>query len=408
MHPEQLSQHAKVAAEHAEAGDDRWLKGHLASLTPQDRLAVAKEMELLNQRHRAADDSIPIVQITVGTNADGSQFLQSVSERETRASWNPQRWFGDTHDAAKELYKANECPADYAESNGVNVHMECDPVTGVRTKMDLTHPAEKHHLEFDPTTALATFREITTNDGSHHERTTFDKNTQWPLISDIETAQGKTHLELNPPNGAQPFGDYVGKDGSKAHYVFDAQTRRLISADSVTAGGTIVHVEFDANTGLQKTAFQKLADGTTSHIECDEKGVPKFKDTRYPNGSFSHAEYDANTAEIKSVRTNYIDGSKGFTVCDPDTGMRKFEDIQNKDGSQVHDVYDTFTGRRISSESKDKMGVVKARSEFDPESGRLTTMDVFNKNGTTEHHVYGYDPITGKQTYHFKDVRKPK
>ncbi len=104
MDREQIKLEAQSAELKAEAGDSKGLSTQLVNIDPVDRLAIAKEMQAINECRRGADDSLPLIQISTGTDADGNEFLQEITERERRAAYNPASWFGEKYDSGTKIY----------------------------------------------------------------------------------------------------------------------------------------------------------------------------------------------------------------------------------------------------------------------------------------------------------------
>lgn len=115
MDAQQIHDQAEAAVKKAEAGDSNALAEQLNSMSPADRLAVAKEVQELNKRDRQDDDSLPKIQIATDRDACGTERLLFIQESEKRAWYNPSRWFGDDYDPSTVMYnpppdeKSSQC-----------------------------------------------------------------------------------------------------------------------------------------------------------------------------------------------------------------------------------------------------------------------------------------------------------
>jgi hypothetical protein len=79
----------------AEQGDLGPLREELSSMSPQDRLALARAAEQINERHRASNQDLPDIQIDVQKDWEGKDYLNDVTVTHKRAWYDPIRLFND-------------------------------------------------------------------------------------------------------------------------------------------------------------------------------------------------------------------------------------------------------------------------------------------------------------------------
>lgn len=99
MDRNQVEQKAKELVDLAEGGDKFALTLELNRMDPQDRLAVAREMDRLNEQRRSSDPDLPDIEITTSPSEfpGGPHELSDLQIKEERAWYNPLRWFGDKY-----------------------------------------------------------------------------------------------------------------------------------------------------------------------------------------------------------------------------------------------------------------------------------------------------------------------
>jgi hypothetical protein len=95
MNQREIEQRAEDLVGRAESGDKDGLSAELNSMTMEDRLAVAREMDRLNEERRASNPGLPDIEINVTTDTGGREHLADVNVLEERSWYNPARWFGD-------------------------------------------------------------------------------------------------------------------------------------------------------------------------------------------------------------------------------------------------------------------------------------------------------------------------
>lgn len=95
MNEREIEQRAENLVSRAESGDKDGLSAELNSMTMEDRLSVARQMDRLNEQRRASDPHLPDIEINVTTDSGGRAHLSDINLLEERAWYNPARWFGD-------------------------------------------------------------------------------------------------------------------------------------------------------------------------------------------------------------------------------------------------------------------------------------------------------------------------
>src|SRR5262249_6500982 len=155
MEQRQIHEMAESAVKKAESGDKTGLSEELGSMSPADRLAVAKEMVQLNNRNRQTNDSLPKVEITTEIDASGQAVLVDVKAREHRAWYI--RWVGDDYDSGKAVYhnRFKRYPS------GGTALPEYDPATGNVTSFELKRrDGSADRFKYDGATGKCTSEEI--------------------------------------------------------------------------------------------------------------------------------------------------------------------------------------------------------------------------------------------------------
>ena len=103
MDRQEVEQRAEDLVSRAESGDKDGLSQELNSMTMADRIAVAREMDRLNEEHRAVNPNLPDIEIATTTDSGGEEHLSDIALREDRAWYNPARWFGDSR-SSQDVY----------------------------------------------------------------------------------------------------------------------------------------------------------------------------------------------------------------------------------------------------------------------------------------------------------------
>jgi hypothetical protein len=104
MADKDITEKAEQLVTKAESGDKSGLTEELNNMTIEDRLAVAREMDRLNDDHRKSNPSLPDIELTTNSDAAGREHLQDIqaNTRTERSYLNPARWFGDTHSSSRQ------------------------------------------------------------------------------------------------------------------------------------------------------------------------------------------------------------------------------------------------------------------------------------------------------------------
>jgi len=288
---------AESAVKKAESGDKTGLSEELTSMSPADRLAVAKEMVQLNNRNRQTNDSLPKVEITTEDDASGQKVLVDVKARERRGWYYPARWVGDDYESGKVVYHSRF----QKYRNGATELTDYDPATGNPKSSEFKH-----------------------RDGSV-ERYKYDPATQNRISEDMKDRDGSTHhADYDPISKNLKFEELKSADGSTIwtrQFEYDPTTGKLTS-DELKEGGAMdnPHIvpgvvmrhsnKYDPHTALLQSSdtYMTSADGSTMHDVYDSKGL-KSREMIYPDGSGWREEYDPDTIKPKSVDFIRVDGS---------------------------------------------------------------------------------------------------
>src|SRR4030095_9628803 len=89
MDRNEVEQRAESLVGRAESGDKDGLSQELNSMTMADRLAVARDVDRLNEEHRAENPNLPDIEISTTTDSGGREHLSDINLGEERGWGNP-------------------------------------------------------------------------------------------------------------------------------------------------------------------------------------------------------------------------------------------------------------------------------------------------------------------------------
>src|SRR4030095_8405414 len=98
MDRNEVAQRAESGVGGAESGDKAGLSQELNSMTMADRLAVARDVDRLNEEHRAENPNLPDIEISTTTDSGGREHLSDINLGEERGWYKPARRFGARRD----------------------------------------------------------------------------------------------------------------------------------------------------------------------------------------------------------------------------------------------------------------------------------------------------------------------
>jgi len=119
MDRNEVEQKAEALVTRAESGDKDGLSQELNSMTMADRLAVAREMDRLNEEHRAANPNLPDIELSITKDTGEQLHLSDIELKQDRSWINPARWFGDRQ-SSQDIYDppAGELGTGWAQQAG--------------------------------------------------------------------------------------------------------------------------------------------------------------------------------------------------------------------------------------------------------------------------------------------------
>lgn len=91
----EITEKAESLVQKAESGDKSGLSEELNSMTIEDRLAVAREMDRINAEHRKTNSDLPDIELTTNTDAGGREHLQDIQMKTEKAWYNPANLWTD-------------------------------------------------------------------------------------------------------------------------------------------------------------------------------------------------------------------------------------------------------------------------------------------------------------------------
>lgn len=105
MDQRQIAKKAEDLVAKVEGGDRSSLSDELNKMTIEDRLAVVREMDRINEEHRQSNPSLPDIQFETNVDVAGRTHLQDiqVKTKHERAWYNPMRWI-----SGKEYYESTD------------------------------------------------------------------------------------------------------------------------------------------------------------------------------------------------------------------------------------------------------------------------------------------------------------
>jgi hypothetical protein len=107
MNSDQIHEKADSLVKNIEAGDRSSLQKELDGMSLKDRVAVAREMQKINEQDRQKDGALPVVEIAITKDAGGEEHIKHIGAGSDERHWfNPKKWFGDNLNNETYVYKS--------------------------------------------------------------------------------------------------------------------------------------------------------------------------------------------------------------------------------------------------------------------------------------------------------------
>jgi len=377
MDENKVHDQAETAVKKAESGDKTGLTEQLNSMSPAERVAIAKEMVKINERDRQTNDSLPIIEISTDFDASGQQVLVDVKTREDREWYNPLGW-GDSGTAVYEAW-FDKLPG------GFTAYAELDPRTGRPTSEEVKRTdGYADRIVLDPRSGKPISEDFKFANGSE-KHVVFGPGTPERISEEVKGTSeeikwsfgGGLRNQYDPTTGQITSQEYKNSDGSTektVQFQYDSVTgKRISEIEKLPDGSTrrALYIQYDSVTGQRISELEKLADGSTERTIYNRNGNPESRETRDAAGGVATTYYDPN----------YPDGQKRTTT-----------EEKRPDGSTENVYYDPITGKVKSVVQRGADHVLR-RVEFDPASGNIGSIHEINADASAVHTVF--DPVSG-------------
>jgi len=245
MNQKEIEQEAKRLEEVSERSVSAFA-GQLHDMKPEDRLAVAKQIQWDQQQHPS--DSLP--KLDFYTDGD---VKTAVSQSRDQSGATEERRFDDN--TGKLVSRR------LVDRDGIAENYQHDPKTGKLTTYDKTNPADgsSEHSEFAPNGNRTTM--ITVDGKGNRETVTYDSDAGKQVASDIRFKDKSTmHLVFDSDGGVKEV-DFKDQAGNVRQWKRDTQDKSEATVEQSQ----------NEYTGLKRMDI-KFKDGAKVHLDFDSVG----------------------------------------------------------------------------------------------------------------------------------------